>query len=448
MPFIDIPESVRYLISRLQQNGYRAYAVGGCVRDSLLQKTPDDWDICTSALPQQTLDTLQMPNIIENGLRHGTVTIRYQGQNYEITTFRTDGAYVDNRRPSSVTFVADVKEDLLRRDFTINALAYNDQEGLIDYFNGREDLQQGIIRCVGNADERFQEDGLRIMRALRFASRFGFHIASDTAAAIHRNAELLKNISAERIHSELDKLLIGQNAEAVLSEFSDVLAVVIPEITPMIGFDQRNPHHAFDVWTHTVKAVANTPPERILRLAALFHDIGKPSAFTLDEKGVGHFKRHAFLGEEITHTVLRRLRYDNRTIAQVSQLVLLHDDHPSLKNKSVRRFLSKTGENLWRELLQLQKADFNAKGVPVTEEAAAYFDKLYALCVEEASSQTAYTLKRLAVNGKDLIALGIKDGMLIGQILSELLECVIEGTLTNEREILLEKAREIAARGR
>ena len=358
---------------------------------------------------------------------------------------RTDGSYTDNRRPSSVTFVTDVREDLRRRDFTINALAYNDTEGLLDCFGGAEDLQQKVIRCVGNPDERFQEDGLRIMRALRFASRFGFRIEEQTAAAIHRNKELLHHISAERINAELNKLLLGDSAEEILMTFPDVIAVFIPEIDPMIGFDQKNPHHAYDVWTHTVKVIAHTPKDKVLRLAALLHDIGKPNTFTVDEQGIGHFYGHPAESQRLAGIILKRLKYDNNTIQQVKQLVGLHDRYPALKAASVRRLLSETGDTLMPQLIRLQRADCQAKDVSAAEKADVYFDQLSAFCDEIMKTSTAYTLKMLAVNGQDLKAIGIKNGKDIGRILHLLLEDVIDGTLPNEKELLLKKAKTLLA---
>ena len=437
---VSIPSDVAYLMRKLHDAGYQAYAVGGCIRDTLMNKQPDDWDICTSALPQQTLDVLQLPNIIENGLKHGTVTVRWHGANYEITTFRTEGAYIDNRRPSYVTFVSDVKEDLRRRDFTINALAYNEEEGLLDFFDGIDDIRHGIIRCVGNPDERFQEDGLRIMRALRFAARFGFQIEKETAAAIHRNAALLNNISAERIQTELNKMLLGDGVEAVLSEFADIIAIVIPEIQPMFGFDSGNPcDTCYDVWQHTVKVIADTPKEKTLRLAALLHDIGKPNTFTADSENADLFYGHQEEGERLSEIILRRLKYDNHTIAQVKALVRLHDYHPELTEKAVRRFLNQTGEELLPLLIALQKADCYAKGVPAAQEMTAYFDRLQRLCEKEMCTSTAYTLKMLAVNGNDLMALGIR-GREVGNILQQLLEGVMDGNWPNEKAILLRQA--------
>ncbi|MDD6489698.1 MAG: hypothetical protein PUG48_07785, partial [Clostridia bacterium] len=266
---INLPNGVQKIISTLAEKGYNSYAVGGCIRDSIMNKKPSDWDICTSSMPEETLSTLGKHNIIKNGLKHGTVTVRFDGVSYEITTFRVDGEYSDNRHPNNVKFVRNLKDDLARRDFTINAMAYNDSDGLCDYYGGLDDIKNKIIRCVGDPDKRFFEDGLRIMRALRFASVLGFDIEKETAESIHRCCNLLKNISAERIMSEFSKLIVGQNAEKILLEYSDVFCVFIPEIRQMIGFKQKNPHHIYDVWTHTVKAVVNTPPEKIIRLSAL-----------------------------------------------------------------------------------------------------------------------------------------------------------------------------------
>ena len=281
---IKMPENAKGIIDKLRTCGYDAYAVGGCIRDSIMGKIPYDWDICTSALPEEVLEVLGERNIIENGLKHGTVTVHIDGENYEITTFRTDGQYLDNRHPENVTFVRELKEDLSRRDFTMNSLAYNYSEGLIDIFGGRDDINNSIIRCVGDPDKRFGEDALRILRALRFSSQLGFSIEEKTSASIHKNAELLKNISAERIMSEFTKILMGKNVEDVLMNYKDVIAVFIPEIKPMFGFEQHNPHHVYDVWQHTVKSVACVKNERILRLTAFFHL--KPLQLTVGEKGI------------------------------------------------------------------------------------------------------------------------------------------------------------------
>ena len=437
---IDIPVNVKYIIDKLSRAGYSAYAVGGCVRDSIMGKVPSDWDICTSSLPQQTLEALQMENIIENGMKHGTVTVRYNNENYEITTFRSDGVYDDNRHPRSVSFVGSVREDLARRDLTINALAYNDTEGIVDYFGGAEDIRNGIIRCVGDPDERYNEDGLRIMRTLRFASVLGFTIDSGTAEAVHRNAHLLKNISAERIASEFNKLLMGKNAEYVLSEYSDVIAVFIPELLPMVGFEQRNPHHIYDVWMHTVKVISFSPESRLLRLAAFFHDIGKPQTFTVSDDGTGHFHGHPELGARIAFDVLKRLKYDTHTINTVSLLVRLHDKRPPAEPKCIRRFLGELGEELFPCLLDLKRADILAQSGFFRKEKLEYVERMRELYKQELNSGSAYNLKMLKINGRDIIAMGAKDGKRIGEILNRLLELVVDGKLENDREALLQAA--------
>lgn len=434
---IEIPESVKKIICELNSAGYRACAVGGCIRDSIMGKIPSDWDICTSALPEETLRVLNKPNIIENGLKHGTVTVRYDNVNYEITTFRTDGAYSDNRHPESVTFVTDLREDLSRRDFTVNALAYDPENGLTDCFGGEQDIKDGIIRCVGDPDRRFNEDGLRIMRALRFSSVLGFSIEEKTAASIHKNAELLRNISAERITSEFSKMIVGKDAERILTEYPDVLSVFIPEIKPMIGLEQKNPHHCYDVWTHTVKAVSFIQPETLLRLTAFMHDIGKPKCFTVDGDGIGHFKGHPAVSEKMAGEILRRMKYDNNTIDSVKLLVRLHDKRPPAEPKYVRRFLSETGPDMFLPLMELKRADALAQSGFRREEKLRYPEKLTELYYSELKAKTAYSPKTLELKGGDLISLGITDGRRIGEILRAVLESVIEGELENDKEVLI-----------
>ncbi len=444
---IEIPENVKYIISRLEKAGYSAYAVGGCVRDSIMGKTPSDWDICTSALPEQTLEALQMDNIIENGMKHGTVTVRYKNENYEITTFRSDGVYDDNRHPRSVSFVTSVNEDLARRDLTINALAYNDSEGIVDLFGGVEDIKNGIIRCVGDPDERYNEDGLRIMRTLRFASALGFEIDGSTAGSVHKNAHLLTNISVERISSEFNKMLMGRNVEYVLENFYDVISVFIPEIQPLIGFDQKNPHHNYDIWMHTVKTVTFSPEERTMRLAAFFHDIGKPETFSLSNDGVGHFYGHPEMSEKMSYKILRRLKYDNQTIDTVCSLIRLHDKRPPAEPKYVRRFLNELGEQLFPKLLELKYADAMAQSEFKRQEKLEYIERLRKIFYEEIEKGSAYSLKMLNINGRDIIALGVKDGKRIGIILNKLLAMVMSDRLDNDRE-KLKKAAQILASGR
>ncbi len=443
---IKLPENVKRIIETLNSKGYNAYAVGGCIRDSLMNKCPSDWDICTSSLPQETLDTLGKNNIIENGLKHGTVTVHIDNENYEITTFRTDGIYLDNRHPENVIFVRDLKEDLSRRDFTVNALAYNDSDGLIDLFKGTDDIKNRCIRCVGDPDRRFNEDALRILRALRFSSQLGFTIEDETSYSIHKNAMLLKNISAERIMSEFVKILTGANVEDVLMNYYDVVSVFIPEIKPMIGFRQRNPHHIYDVWKHTVKVISHIEPQKVLRLAAFFHDSGKPSTFTIDKNNIGHFHGHPDISELIANDVLRRLKADNNTISKVRLLVKLHDLRPSATSKNVRKMLAKTGAENFLLLLKLKWADAMGQNPLLLNEKLKYIDELEKIYNSEITGDSAFTLKQLKINGSDLKRIGINEGKKIGIILKCLLDCVIEGELENDQEKLLGAASEINKR--
>lgn len=443
---IKMPESAARIIDRLSMSGYKAYAVGGCIRDSIMGKIPYDWDICTSALPEEVLEVLGEKNIVENGLKHGTVTVHIDGENYEITTFRTDGEYLDNRHPENVTFVRDLKEDLSRRDFTMNSLAYNDSEGLIDIFGGENDINDGIIRCVGDPDKRFGEDALRILRALRFSSQLNFSIEENTSVSIHKNAELLKNISAERIMTEFTKILMGQNVEEVLLNYRDIIAVFIPEIKEMFEFEQHNPHHVYDVWKHTVKAVACVKNERVLRLTAFFHDIGKPKTFTIDNAGKGHFHGHPEVSDRMANEILKRLKTDNHTISKVRLLIKLHDLRPKPDAKNVRRLMYETGSENFPLLMEIKRADALAQNPETHEYKLEYIRKLEEIYKQELEKKSAFNLKTLAVNGKDIINIGISDGRKIGMILEFLLDRVIDGDMENDRELLLDKAAEIQGR--
>ncbi|MBR5773515.1 MAG: HDIG domain-containing protein, partial [Clostridia bacterium] len=309
---IALPACIQYVISTLNDNGYESFIVGGCVRDYLMGKTPHDYDVTTSATPEQVKTCFNNNKVIETGIKHGTVTVLVDGESVEITTYRIDGEYKDNRHPELVTFSKTIDEDLRRRDFTVNAIAYNPEKGFVDLFNGIQDIKNGVISCVGNPDERFNEDGLRILRALRFTSVLDFEISKETSDSIHRNKMLILNVSPERIWTEFKKLLCGKNVRRVLLEYSDVIGVFIPEILDSVGFEQNNPYHCYDVLTHTAHAVENAPDDVVIRLAAFFHDIGKPSVYSEDENG-GHFYSHAKVSEEITNAVLTRLRCDNLT---------------------------------------------------------------------------------------------------------------------------------------
>lgn len=438
--YITMPEKVKYIIDILSENGYNAYAVGGCIRDTIMNNQPSDWDICTSSTPEETLECLKRKNVSQNGLKHGTVTVVFDKIAYEITTFRVDGKYNDNRHPENVTFVRNLKDDLARRDFTINALAYNDKEGIQDFFDGQKDIENKVIRCVGNPDTRFNEDALRILRALRFASVLGFDIDQKTSDSIHRNKNLLTNISSERIMSEFTKMIMGKNTEKILLEYSDVICVFIPEIKKIIGLKQKNPHHIYDVWKHTVKVVSNIPNEKVLRLAAFFHDIGKAECFTVDKNNIGHFYGHPKISEEKTFKILKRLRYDNKTIKQVTTLIQWHDIKITAEPKYVRRAVVKTGNELFEKLLLLKKADALGQNPKFLNEKLKYISKLEE--IYNKSKLTNFTVTSLAVNGNDLINLGINQGKEIGYYLKRLFKLVVDEELKNEKEILLQKINE------
>ncbi len=438
---IKIPENVNIIINTLVSRGYSAYAVGGCIRDSVMGTLPHDWDICTSARPEEILSALGKHNVIESGLKHGTVTVHFGDELYEITTFRADGAYTDNRHPENVIFIRSLRDDLARRDFTVNAMAYNEAEGLCDYFGGTDDIRDKVIRCVGDPDKRFNEDALRILRALRFASRLGFEIERNTSDSIRRNSGLLRNISVERIASELVGILDGEYCERILMEYTDVLSVFIPEIQPMIGLEQRNPHHVYDVWTHTVKVIVNSPHGRLMRLAALLHDIAKPRCATVDEKGIGHFHGHPALGAEMAGKILKRLHFDNDTIDKVRLLIKYHDLRPQPEPKQVRRLISKTGTEMFLPLMELKKADAMGQNPETIKEKLEYTDRLEQMYRELTADGSEFNIKTLAINGNDLISLGISPGREIGRLLKEMLELVIEGGIRNDREELLREVR-------
>jgi len=438
---IEMPEQVRQIIDWLEAGGFEAYLVGGCVRDSLLGRAVHDWDICTSARPMEMKRCLRGYKLLETGARHGTLTAVVEDKTYEITTFRVDGPYSDRRRPDSVTFVRSLREDLARRDFTINAMAYNDRRGLIDPFGGREDLEKGVLRCVGEPEERFSEDALRILRALRIAAVFGFTIEERTAQAAHRLRHTLRDISAERIQSELKKLLAGPRAADVLREFRDVVAVFIPEIEPMFDFEQHNPYHVYDVWEHTlrtVEAVASTP---VLRLTMLLHDISKPECFAMDNKGVGHFYGHPDRGAEKARQILRRLKFDNDTIDDVYALVKYHDIPFDPTVKIIRRRLRKIGKRRFQLLLEVKRADALGQNPEHLEKRLKNLEAARQILEKIERENLCYTVSGLDIRGDDLIALGFERGPAIGETLEALLDMVINETLENRKEALLREAK-------
>ena len=437
---IHIPDEVKTAISTLAANGFEAYIVGGCVRDSLLGGNPKDYDITTSAEPEEVEKIFGNFRVIETGIKHGTVTVLINKIPLEITTFRIDSDYSDNRHPENVTFTKSLEEDTARRDFTMNALAYNDERGICDFYGGTDDIKNKIIRCVGDADKRFGEDALRIMRAIRFSSVLGFEIEENTKRAVFKNKELLRNISSERIASELVKLLCGANVRKVLMEYIDVLGVVIPELLPMKGFDQKNIHHIYDVLEHTAAAVENIEPTPVLRLTALFHDIGKPECFFMKD-GQGHFYGHADIGADMTTKILSHLKFDNNTKNTVTKLVKIHDVQIEETDTAVKRCMNKHTPEIFFLLLKMKRADTLAQS-PMCRERLEYLDRLEKRANEIINRKACFSMKDLAVNGNDLIKLGVKPGKELGNILKYLLEAVIEGKLPNDKNTLIKFTKE------
>lgn len=432
----DMPKYVLEILKTLAAGGHEAWCVGGCIRDSLLGRVPEDWDVATDALPEETL-ALFPGRAVPTGLRHGTVTVRLPGSNpVEVTTYRVDGAYRDHRRPESVSFTRSLEEDLKRRDFTVNAMALGLDGTLRDPFGGQMDLRRGILRCVGDPDRRFREDALRILRGLRFAAVLGFSIDPATADGLHRSRALLEEIASERIWAELQKLLCGKAAAAILREYPDVLGVFWPEVLPMVGFDQRNRHHCFDVWEHTLRALDAVEPETVLRCTMLLHDIGKPTCFTMDAKGNGHFYGHPAVSRDLADGMLRRLKCGNADRETVLRLVEWHDRNIPRTDRGLRRALRALGEQDLRRLLAVKRADNLAQAVEfrgMQKEIDLAEDMMNRLLEEKA----CVSLGQLAVNGRDLTELGYA-GPAVGQILNRLLDAVVDGDAPNNREVLLQ----------
>lgn len=435
---IQLPEKVAFIINTIQEAGYEAYAVGGCVRDSILGRVPDDWDITTSAKPQEVKALFR--RTIDTGLQHGTVTVMLDKEGYEVTTYRIDGAYEDSRHPKEVIFTANLVEDLKRRDFTINAMAYNETAGLVDVFGGMEDIEAGIIRCVGKARERFGEDALRIMRAVRFSAQLGYTIEEETACAIRELSGTLKNISAERIQVELVKLLVSPHPDYLRRAYEmGITKVILPEFDVAMECAQNNPHHCYTVGEHTLHSLLEVEADKVLRLAMLFHDIGKPGSKTVGEDGISHFHGHPKLGEEMTKSILRRLKFDNDTIYKVTKLVLYHDYGNGVVPTTaiVRRAINKIGEDIFPLLFPVKKADLAAQSDYKKQEKQERL-ALWQRCYEEiVRRQECVSLKTLAVTGKDLIDAGMKPGRELGEVLQRLLEEVLEDPSLNTKEYLL-----------
>ena len=436
---MDIPKNVRAVLETLEAAGHEAWCVGGCVRDTLLGREPGDWDVATGALPGEVV-SLFGDRAFPTGLKHGTVSVRTEDRKMvEVTTYRIDGEYHDHRRPDSVTFTRSLEEDLARRDFTVNAMALNLRGELRDPFGGQADLERGVLRCVGEPDRRFQEDALRILRGMRFAAVLGLDEDPETAATMDRNRALLRDIAPERIRTELFKLLCGRAAKTVLDRHPQVLGVFWPEALAMLGFDQRNIHHCHDVWNHSTAALANTPPDPVLRCAAFLHDIGKPSTFTLDENGVGHFYGHAKASVALADAMLRRLKCPTEFRERAVRLVEWHDRDIPRTDKGLRRALRLLREEDLRRLLDLKRAD-NLAQAPAYRGRQAEIQKAEEILDRLLAEDACFSLKQLAVNGRDLLALGLA-GPEIGEALDRLLGKVIDGELPNEREALLKEVR-------
>lgn len=435
---IAIPKNAEIILNLLNKNGYKAYVVGGCVRDYILGKNGGDIDITTSALPMVIEQILTEKNIkvVETGLKHGTVTAVIDKEQYEITTFRKDGDYKDNRHPQNVSFVDDIKEDLCRRDFTVNAMAYNHEDGIVDLFGGINDIENKVIRAVGDPNRRFKEDALRIMRAIRFSSVLGFSVEENTKKAIFDNKELLKNVSVERIYVELVKLLLGDNVLNVLSEYKDVIAVIIPELKPTFDCEQNNPWHIYNVYNHIINAVNYAPKREDMRLAALLHDIGKPSVKTTDDKGIDHFKTHAKVGAEIAQSILKRLNVSNKIYDKVTTMIYYHQAVEKVDDIRVKRWLSKLGEEYTRDLFFIRIADLKAHNPQKTDYEIKKIYSLIDELDEIIKRGDAFKISDLAVNGNDLIALGYK-GADIGNKLNEILNLVVDDKIKNDKNIII-----------
>ena len=436
-----LPENVLYCIRTLEQAGHRCYAVGGCVRDSLLGRTPTDYDLCTDALPERIAALFSGHTLVCAGQKHGTIGVVLDKQVYEITTFRTEGGYADSRHPDWVRFVPSLREDLARRDFTVNAMAYSPAEGYIDPFGGQEDLRAGVLRTVGDPAQRFTEDALRILRGVRFSVRFSLEPEPATEKAMQTLAPLLDKLARERVFDELCKLILPINAHQLL-RFAPVLCRAIPQLAPSMGFLQHSPHHAYDVLTHTAYVVEGVPPILPLRWAALLHDIAKPVVFTRDEDGRGHFYGHAAEGAKLAEQVLLQLRAPAALRQQVVFLVEQHMTMFAPDRKLLRRRLGKHGVENCRLLLLLQKADDSAKGVPGDNDPAffAAVEEVFAQVLQE---DACLTVKDLAVDGNDLICLGFAPGKALGQVLDKLLELVQQEAVQNEKAALLAAAKEM-----
>lgn len=437
---IVLPDSVKKILYTLEENGYEGYAVGGCVRDALLGRMPQDWDITTNAKPLQV--KALFPRTIDTGLQHGTVTVMLDHVGYEVTTYRIDGEYEDGRHPKEVCFTGSLSDDLMRRDFTINAMAYNETEGLVDLFGGRKDLESGVICCVGEPKERFSEDALRMMRAIRFSAQLGFTIEKNTFAAIRELAPTIQRISAERIRTELLKTLTSAYPYDVRLFYETGLSgYFLPELDRMMETKQNNPHHCYSVGEHVLHSLGEVPADKVLRLTMLLHDVAKPHCKMTDEAGIDHFHGHPFQGAEIARKILRRLRMDNETTARVTQLIRWHDDNPPLTERNVRRAVCRAGVAQYPDLFAVKRADIRAQSDYKKEEKLRYVDEFETLYEQIIDNRQCLSVRELAVDGSDLLAAGVPQGKAVGEALHALLELVLENPECNTREYLLSQVK-------
>ena len=441
---ITVPAPALEVLNKLNEAGYEAYVVGGCVRDSLMGIPPLDWDICSSATPEESLQVFARYHCIKTGLQHGTITVMVDKQAIELTSYRVDGNYSDSRRPDEVTFVRELREDLARRDFTINAMAYNPKEGLIDCFHGQRDLAQKLLRCVGNATERFQEDGLRILRALRFASRFGLNMEPQTAAALRECRELLLKASEERIWKELKGILVGKDPRSMMLNYPEIFCCIMPELEPMVGFVQNNPHHCYDVWEHSALALQAIPAEQNLRLAIFFHDAGKPASYTEDGEGLGSFLGHAAQSAKMAKSIMTRLKSDNACIKTVCKLIDIHSDWYPTTRYDMRRLLGELGEDILRLSFHVRHADIVAQSQLERDEKVDRLQAAGDLLEEVLGMSACFTVKDLDISGKELMELGVKPGPAMRIILEQLLMEVQDERLDNNTEPLQARAATLA----
>ncbi len=440
-PFrINIPVRIKSALERLHRAGYEAYVVGGCVRDAFLGKEPHDWDIATSAAPEEIQEIFSDCQQIDTGLKHGTLMVVIDKEVIEITTFRIDGEYSDGRRPDSISFTASIVEDLSRRDYSINACAATDKL-LIDPFGGREDIKNHLIRCVGNPMQRFKEDALRILRGIRFASMLNFKVEEKTKMAMLECRNLLKNVSQERITTEFCKTLLGVNVKNTLLEFKDILVYILPEIKAMIGFKQHNRHHVYDVYEHSLRAVESIEKDVILKAAMFFHDIAKPSCYSLDKKNVGHFYGHPEISARMTEKILQRMRFPDGDRHAIAELVRYHDMQIEPASRSIKKLLSKLGEVQLRRLLKVKRADAAAQNPLFLKERIKSLDTAEQILNGIIAENACVSLRDLAINGDDLIQLGIPEGKQIGTILDQLLEMILNEEVGNSKDALIQKVK-------